>query len=380
MANKKHGLGILDWIDDSLPLRLLKTLSPIALVFGVVSFMFAMADMIADREARAWTLLTREAPGNSGKVQAIEYLNQHSPLYIPNPRIWGIPLGPKTDNVNEAPPREWIRLVSNFGPWKERTSLSGINVSCSLSEKIESQEQHCIDYGPHFEGAYLAHADLALSRFIGAVLVDANFSYASLQAANFREAVLHSATLDGANMWLADFTYADITRATLIDANLDGSELRHATLDQADLTGANLDGANLSNSRMVGAILSDANLNKVDLSAADIANVDFSSAHNMTQEQVDSACPDLATKLPDGLTAKQYCLRTDSGIIIVDNNGKPYRNWDNLIAACFRLEEMWNAQDTGAPVILLPLAKTCFKTDQLENETKQKLSDILGLE
>ena len=380
MANKKHGLGILDWIDDSLPLRLLKTLSPIALVFGVVSFMFAMGDMIADREARAWTLLTRKAPGNSGKVQAIEYLNQHSPLYIPNPRIWNIPLGPKADNDNEAPPREWIRLVSNFGPWKERTSLSGINVSCSLSAKLTSQEQHCIDYGPHFEGASLAHADLALSRFIGAVLIDANFSSASLQAAIFRQAVLQGATLDGADITLADFTYADLTHATLIDAILYGSELRYAILDQADLTGANLDGANLSNSRMVGAVLSDADLNEADFSAADIANADFRTAHNMTQEQVDSACPDLATKLPDGLTAKQYCLRSDSGIIIVDNNGKPYWNRDNLIASCLRLEEMWNAQDTGVPAILLPLAETCFKADRLENETKQKLSDILGLE
>ena len=33
--------------------------------------------------------------GNSGKIQALEYLNKHNPLALPNPRRLDISLGPK---------------------------------------------------------------------------------------------------------------------------------------------------------------------------------------------------------------------------------------------------------------------------------------------
>jgi uncharacterized protein YjbI with pentapeptide repeats len=64
----------------------------------------------------------------------------------------------------------------------------------------------------------------------------------------------------------------------------------------ADLTGADLD-ANLS-----GANLSDANLRGTNLS-----NADLRAAENLTQGQLDKACGNADTKLPEGLTLKDTC-------------------------------------------------------------------------
>jgi len=61
-----------------------------------------------------------------------------------------------------------------------------------------------------------------------------------------------------------------------------------------DLTGINLHGANLK-----GALLAKTNLNGADLRGANL-----SGAKNLTQMQLDQACGDAHTKLPEGLTIK----------------------------------------------------------------------------
>ena len=63
----------------------------------------------------------------------------------------------------------------------------------------------------------------------------------------------------------------------------------HITLTGADLSGADLSGVNLF----------EANLSRADLSGANL-----SGARNLLQEQLDAACGDDETKLPEGLTIK----------------------------------------------------------------------------
>ena len=70
----------------------------------------------------------------------------------------------------------------------------------------------------------------------------------------------------------------------------------------ADLSGADLSDANLSGANLSGANLSDANLSGANLSGANLTG-----AKNLTQEQLDKACGNADTKLPEGLTLKAMC-------------------------------------------------------------------------
>ena len=119
-------------------------------------------------------------------------------------------------------------------------------------------------------GAFLAKADLP-----GAKLLGANLSRANLQRANLLSAVLYGARLR--------------------QANLQGADLRNANLQMADLSRANLQGA-----RLIGANLQGARLNHANLRGADL-----SEARNLTREQLDEACGDEKTKLPDDLADYQ---------------------------------------------------------------------------
>jgi len=66
---------------------------------------------------------------------------------------------------------------------------------------------------------------------------------------------------------------------------------------RANLTNASLSSARLINADLSGAILLGANLSGADLSRA----------RNLTQTQLDAACGDANTKLPEGLKPPKPC-------------------------------------------------------------------------
>lgn len=115
---------------------------------------------------------------------------------------------------------------------------------------------------------------------------------ADLGGADLRRAVLASAQLGWAGLAGADLAEADLGGADLEDADLRGADLRGATL-----VGANLRWANLSGADLRGANLSGADLGDADLSAADLGHV-----RGLTQEALEGAHGDGATRLPPGLT------------------------------------------------------------------------------
>ncbi|MEJ2719482.1 MAG: pentapeptide repeat-containing protein, partial [Deltaproteobacteria bacterium] len=78
--------------------------------------------------------------------------------------------------------------------------------------------------------------------------------------------------------------------ANLKEANLQGANLQFSYFGRADLEGVNLQGANLEY----------ATFWKASLRGADLRDV-----KNLTQEQLDQACGDEKTKLPEGLTIKK---------------------------------------------------------------------------
>jgi hypothetical protein len=138
-------------------------------------------------------------------------------------------------------------------------------------------------------GRTLRFAELLESRFYAADLSRADLTGADLTGADLGGANLHHAYLGSANLHHANLSFADLPFAHLTGANLGGANLHHANLSRIDLTGADLTGANLS---------------RADLYRADLTGADLGDAENLTQEQLDSACGNADTKLPEGLTLK----------------------------------------------------------------------------
>jgi hypothetical protein len=88
----------------------------------------------------------------------------------------------------------------------------------------------------------------------------------------------------------------------LPDANLVEANFQGAILDGADLSGADLKGAIFDRADLIGADLSGADLNGADLSGANLSGANLTDVVGLTQEQLDRACGNASTKLPDGLT------------------------------------------------------------------------------
>jgi Pentapeptide repeats (8 copies) len=140
----------------------------------------------------------------------------------------------------------------------------------------------------------------------------AKLSGHSLRGYDFRNAKLRD----------ADLRSADLRRLNLSGANLSGANLSGADLSAAILSGANLSGADLSFTDLSYAILSvsgprlpadasDANLHFANLHSADLRRLNLSGAYligalNLTQTQLNEACGNPNTKLPEGLSLKPF--------------------------------------------------------------------------
>ena len=139
--------------------------------------------------------------------------------------------------------------------------------------------------------AYLFGANLTVADLIGADL-----SGAFLEGTNLSEVDLSVAKLNGVHLFRAN-----LRRAKLIGVNLGGAELTEANLSGALLLSVDLTGAGLRFANFFNVALTQANFMEADLAGANLHRADLSEAHNLTQEQIDSAITDENTKLPDYL-------------------------------------------------------------------------------
>ncbi len=103
-----------------------------------------------------------------------------------------------------------------------------------------------------------------------------------------------------ADLSRTDLQGAALVGANLVSANLQGADLRGAKLQKAILFRANLQGADLPRADLQGA-----DLPRADLQGADLRGADLTKAKNLTREQLDKACGDDKTKLPDDLADYQ---------------------------------------------------------------------------
>lgn len=101
----------------------------------------------------------------------------------------------------------------------------------------------------------------------------------------------------GSRVRQADLTIAiadrtDFSGANLSLTNMFGLRATRANFTNANLSGASVVGAHLGGARMNGAVLTGANLSGAELG----------DAVGLTQEQLNTACGDATTILPDGMT------------------------------------------------------------------------------
>ncbi len=88
-------------------------------------------------------------------------------------------------------------------------------------------------------------------------------------------------------------------------ADLSHANLQEAELVGAKLQGANLQGANLLEANLQGAYLFGANLQGANLTVANLIFANLTKANGLTREQLDEACGNDKTKLPDDLADYQ---------------------------------------------------------------------------
>jgi uncharacterized protein YjbI with pentapeptide repeats len=147
------------------------------------------------------------------------------------------------------------------------------------------------------QGANLAKAQLQKAYLGEAQLQDANLVEAQLQDANLAKAQLQGAYLMEAQLQGANLAKAQLQDAYLAKAQLQDTNLEKAQLQKAYLRVTQLQGANLAKAQLQDTILEKTQLQGAILTATE----------NLTQYQIDMACIDENTKLPEGLTRPPPC-------------------------------------------------------------------------
>jgi uncharacterized protein YjbI with pentapeptide repeats len=147
--------------------------------------------------------------------------------------------------------------------------------------------------------AKLQKATLVRSSLAGAEATGGDFSRVEAYRTSFA-----SMAAAGANFASAELQRADFASAELSGANFEKAELGRADFEGAVIGGAKFAFANLSRAHLVGATI-DA---PIDFKGAfmfltRLEGLDLSTATGLTQAQIDLACGDADTTLPQGLTA-----------------------------------------------------------------------------
>lgn len=186
----------------------------------VIFALFVIATDLVERQAQhinqAWGVVATDAPGNSGKIQALEYLNSQS--------CWRV-LSLRVLNINCV----WFS-------WKQRMPLNGID--------LRSQ--------PDQDGPYLQKINLQGAALYGAHLVRAYLVWSNLKHLKAERINLQYADLNSADMRYANLLAANLRYAKLFNVNLEGALLQDANFEGAYFGGANLQDAYLGKAHLRG--------------------------------------------------------------------------------------------------------------------------------
>jgi len=183
-------------------------------------------------------------------------------------------------------------------------TLKNANFAGSLfnNSNLSGGKLHGSDLtGAHFRKAmmYGVTGEQVIMR--GAVLEDATLTEANLSHSSMRQANLHRAELARGVFRDNDFQSADLTGASADSVDFTRSNFDRARLDNVNLKGATLDAGQFTGVRFGFANFENASVNKTNFSDADLTHV-----VGLTQGQLDMACGNMNTRLPDGMSLA-YC-------------------------------------------------------------------------
>lgn len=152
-------------------------------------------------------------------------------------------------------------------------------------------------------GSNLNAANLEKATLVRAWLADAkaektNFSRIEAYRSSFKNIMAKGASFVGAELQRSDFSGADLTDADFEKAEAGRVVFKGALLTGARFSFANLSRANLRDVTFEGPL----EFEQAFMFLTHIEGLDLSAAKGLKQPQIDLACGDAETKLPDGLT------------------------------------------------------------------------------
>ena len=183
-VNRLHRLA--NWLDNWHFTRVTASLSSLALILTLPMLWIDLFDRYEQRNNQAWQLVTAKATGNSGKRQALEYLNKSIFFF------------------------------------KEKSPLVGINLSDVYLRNVELP-------GADLRNAILMGSDLSGADLSGAYLMNADLSGAILRNVDLRNVDLSGAYLMSAYLRNVDLSGAMLMGAFLMNADLSGAILEEVT-------------------------------------------------------------------------------------------------------------------------------------------------------
>lgn len=157
------------------------------------------------------------------------------------------------------------------------TDLRGANLTVAILEKATLVR------------ASLAGAKADQAHFDRIEAYRANFSSLAAEGASFAGAELQRVNFHGAQLQGASFEKAELGRANFADADLTGARFALANLSRADFRGATAGGP--------------MDFSRAFLFLSRIEGLDLSRATGLEQQQIELACGDAGTRLPEGLRA-----------------------------------------------------------------------------
>jgi len=248
LRNKNHTasgvpvIGVWGWFE-----RIVLVATLLSIAIGLWAFRIDYDDRVQDRVVRKETLVEIEAAQKTRREDAIA-------------RAWTLLTTPATGNSGKVAAMEF--LVA------EKVPLVGIDLSCDRMGGGWDAEKFTCQRPTYLRGAKIA----------GAVLDGANLSGVDLSGSDLRGVSMVRANLDGAVLNDLDMTSAKLPRSSMVR-----TEVRKTKLDGVDLTGANAERAIITEATADEAILTGASLHRAifrDVSAkeADIFLADFSEA------------------------------------------------------------------------------------------------------
>lgn len=168
--------------------------------------------------------------------------------------------------------------------------------------------------GSNFTRADLSASDLRNSNlqevtFIKTNLVRASLAGSNAQGANFEGVVASRTDFSNGNYQNANFLKAEIGRSNFSNSNLENANMSKADFSRVNFFNSNLKGVslnftNISRTNLTG-ILIDENfsLKGAYMFLTRIEGLDLSTSKTLKQWQIDMACGNKATILPQGITA-----------------------------------------------------------------------------